>query len=66
MIGWEILYGVGALVLFVGLAYGAWQYHTRDRRKDALTEAATRAEYDHPDADPRDLMRDPDPPPPAR
>ena len=45
----ELLYGVGALVLMLALVWGIVQYRTRNKANDALTEAATRAEYDHPD-----------------
>ena len=45
----ELLYGVGALVLLVALVWGITQYKTRNKANDALTEAATREEYDHPD-----------------
>ena len=41
-----VVYIVGAVVLGLVIAYGAWQYHTRDKRKDAVTEASTRALYD--------------------
>lgn len=36
----------GIIVLGGAIAYGLWRYSTRDRRKDAMTERATRAEYD--------------------
>lgn len=44
----EITYPIGALVLLVGLAIGAAMYLTRNKRKDAITEAATREQYEHP------------------
>jgi hypothetical protein len=47
-IPWEILYGVGAVVLFVALAYGMIQYKSRNRANDRITDEATRAEYDDP------------------
>ncbi len=37
---------VGVVLLGLGLAYGVYRYHTRDRRLDPLTEAATKAQYD--------------------
>lgn len=37
---------VGVALLGSALAYGAYRYHTRDRRKDVATEAATAALYD--------------------
>lgn len=45
----ELLYGVGALLLAAALVWGIVQYRTRNKANDALTEAATREEYDHPD-----------------
>jgi hypothetical protein len=45
----ELIYGLGALVLMVALVWGIVQYKTRNKANDALTEAATREEYDHPD-----------------
>jgi hypothetical protein len=45
----EIFYGLGALALLAGLVWGITQYKRRNRANDPLTEAATRAEYDHPD-----------------
>lgn len=35
----------GTLILGIAIAYGFIQYHRRDKSKDALTEAATRAVY---------------------
>ncbi|MDZ4690260.1 hypothetical protein [Terricaulis sp.] len=45
----ELIYGVGALVLGLGIAYAGWRYATRDKSKDAITEAATREMKEHPD-----------------
>ena len=47
-IGWEAAYILGAIVLAAAIAYGLVQYYTRDKRKDAITEEATRMEYDAP------------------
>lgn len=47
-IGWEIAYILGAIALAAGIAYGLIQYYSRDKRKDAITEEATRMEYDAP------------------
>jgi hypothetical protein len=44
----------------VGLLWGYRQYKTRNRANDPLTEAATKAEYDHPETyekDARELER---------
>jgi hypothetical protein len=45
----EVFYGLGALALLAGLVWGITQYKRRNRANDPITEAATRAEYDHPD-----------------
>jgi hypothetical protein len=45
----EVLYGAGALVLLLGLAWGVWRYNRRDRANDPVTEMATREEYQRPD-----------------
>lgn len=44
----EIAYILGAVVLAGAIAYGLIQYYTRNRRNDAITEEATRMEYDAP------------------
>ncbi|WP_296597546.1 hypothetical protein [Phenylobacterium sp.] len=44
----EILYGLGALALLAALVWGVTQYKRRNRANDPVSEAATRAEYDHP------------------
>ncbi|HEX5008362.1 MAG TPA: hypothetical protein VFV70_14705 [Hyphomonadaceae bacterium] len=41
----EIWYGIGAAVLVLGIIYGWVRYATRDKRKDRLTESATRILY---------------------
>lgn len=48
MLGLELLFGLGALVLLGALVWGFTQYKRRNRANDAVTEAATRDEYDHP------------------
>jgi hypothetical protein len=47
-IGWILIDIVGPMLLALGLAYGLYRYHTRDRRLDPLTEAATRDAFEHP------------------
>jgi hypothetical protein len=47
--GYELLYFIGALVLLAVIGYGVYRDKTRDKRKDAITEAATREQYEHPD-----------------
>jgi hypothetical protein len=46
---YEILYGLGALVLALAIAWGFIQYRRRNRAMDKVTEEATREEYDHPE-----------------
>ncbi|HKP80023.1 MAG TPA: hypothetical protein VJU34_12950 [Phenylobacterium sp.] len=45
----EVFYGLGALLLLAALVWGITQYKRRNRANDAVSEQATRAEYDHPD-----------------
>lgn len=46
-VGWVLINFVGGVLILGGaLAYGVYRWASRDRRKDALTEAATHAEYD--------------------
>ncbi len=46
---WEIVFGLGALALALGIAWGLVQYKRRNKANDALTEAATHEEYHHPE-----------------
>lgn len=45
---WEILYPVGAVLLFLGIAYGFWRSKQRTPREKAITEVATNELYRHP------------------
>ncbi len=57
----EVFYGLGALILFGALIWGYSRNRGRNRANDPITEAATKAEYDHPDTYPeerRELNRD--------
>jgi hypothetical protein len=45
---WEIVYPLGALLLFIAIAYGVVQSRRRSRREKAITETATRELYEHP------------------
>lgn len=46
-VSWMLINLVGGVLILGGaLAYGAYRYATRDKSKDAMTEAATHAEYD--------------------
>jgi hypothetical protein len=56
----EVLYGVGAVILLAALVWGWANNKNRNRANDSVTEAATRAEYDHPETyaeDRRELER---------
>jgi hypothetical protein len=46
----ELLFGVGIVALGLGLAWGLWSYHTRNRANDVITEEATRQAYQRPDS----------------
>lgn len=46
---WELLYGLGALALLAALVWGMARYKSRNRANDAVSETATREEYDRPD-----------------
>ena len=50
-LSWEMLYVLGTVLLALGLVYGIVNYYTRNRRNDALTEDATREQYDHESTD---------------
>lgn len=45
-VGWGLMNVVGVIVLGLAIAYGAFRYMTRDKRKDPVTEASTHALYD--------------------
>lgn len=47
--GYEWAYFIGAMLLLAGLGYAVYLDRTRDKRKDAITEAATREQYEHPE-----------------
>ena len=42
---------MGAALLALGIVYGLVSSYTRNRRNDALTEDATREQYDHESTD---------------
>jgi hypothetical protein len=48
MFSWEIAFPLGVVVLAIAVAWGLIRYQTRDRANDAVTEEATRLEYEHP------------------
>lgn len=45
---WEIAFGVGAAALLIALIWGFSAYKARNKANDAVTAAATEAEYDRP------------------
>lgn len=47
--GYELFYFLGAIVLLLAIGYGIFRDRTRNKRKDALTDAATREQYRHPE-----------------
>ena len=50
MFSWEMLWAVAPLVLLVGLIWAVGYNRGRNRANDKITEAATRAGYDAPEA----------------
>lgn len=53
----EVLWGVGALLLFLALIYGMIQYKTRNRANDEVSEKAAKALYDDPARYPEERER---------
>ena len=51
---WELVWGIGVLVLLAVMVWGATQYARRNKANDPLTEKATREEYSHPDTYPQE------------
>ncbi|MFC3079167.1 hypothetical protein ACFODL_13805 [Phenylobacterium terrae] len=56
---WMLVTVIGVALLGAAIAWGMAYNSRRDRRKDALTEAATREEYDHPNAGDKQGPADP-------
>ena len=48
---WLILLTLGAVLLLVAMIYGFYRSQQRSRAEKALTEAATRQEYEREDRD---------------
>ncbi len=46
----ELLYGVGTFILGAVIAWAILRNKYRNRTNDTVTEAATRAEYRHPNS----------------
>jgi hypothetical protein len=44
-IGWEIVFGIEALVLLTALIFGVLRYHHRDRRAVRVGEEVVRDRY---------------------
>lgn len=44
----EIFYGIGALILLAALVWGVMHYRQKSARANAITEEATREEYEEP------------------
>lgn len=45
----EILYGVGALLLLIGLVWGVWRGRLKSPTAQAISEEAVREEYQEPE-----------------
>lgn len=45
----EIFYGIGVVVLAVGIAWGVLRNKHLNRANDQVTEAATKEAYEHPE-----------------
>ena len=56
---WLAVTVIGVALLGAAMAWGAAYNARRDRRKDALTEAATRDWYHHPNAGDKEGPADP-------
>jgi hypothetical protein len=46
---YEMFYGIGALILLLGMAWAVIDYKRRNRANDKLSEEATRQQYNDPD-----------------
>jgi len=69
-LSWELWLGVGVLVLLAALIYAKLRSGRTTPREEAVSEAATKAQYDHPDdpdaAEHAGLSGLPPTPPPPR
>jgi len=45
----DIFFPIGALILGLGIAYGMWQYKTRNRANDRIADPVVRDRYEHPE-----------------
>lgn len=57
---WMMVTVVGVALLGAFLAWAAARNSRRDRSRDALTEAATRDQYDHPNRGDSEASANPD------
>jgi hypothetical protein len=57
---WMMVTVIGVALLGAVLAWGAARNAKRDKRKDALTQAATREQYDHPNVGDNEATANPD------
>lgn len=57
---WAMATVFGVIVLGAVIAWGMMRNASRDRRRDALTEAGARQVYEHPEAEPNDASPNPD------
>jgi flagellar biosynthesis/type III secretory pathway M-ring protein FliF/YscJ len=48
-LSWELLIGVGVVLLLAALIYATLRASRATPREEAASEAATKAQYDHPD-----------------
>ncbi|WP_425409579.1 hypothetical protein [Hyphococcus sp.] len=48
-LSWEILFPIGTLILFGGLAWGFIQSKRVSKREQEITETATHEMYEHPE-----------------
>jgi hypothetical protein len=57
---WMLATVIGVALLGAVMAWAAARNAKRDKRQDALTEAATREQYDHPNAGDKTASPNPD------
>jgi hypothetical protein len=55
ILSWELLYGLGAALLGLCLAYAALRNRHRNRKNDRLGDIATRAMYERPESYEREI-----------
>ena len=45
----ELFYFIGAMILLAAIGVGVFLDRTRNKRRDPITDAATREQYKHPE-----------------